>query len=105
MSTTSAAELYYLFHSRSCAAAATGNKGGQPGSSNTLQICGADFIARLLQSIWRYCYLKVSIPLARLLQSIRQIGKYYAKSAMKLVILFGGLLRDILDIAQEVART
>ena len=33
MTSTSAAELYYLRHNRSCAAAATGNKGHHPGQS------------------------------------------------------------------------
>ena len=80
---TTAAELYYTHHMRSCAAATMGNKGGNPSPSTALQISGADFIGRLLQSIWRHCYLTVfislarflltlSLPLARLLQSIRQ---------------------------------
>ena len=50
---TTAAELYYLRHMRSCATAAMGNKGGNPSPSTALQISGASFIGRLLQSIWR----------------------------------------------------
>ena len=51
MTNTSAAELYYLRHMRSCAAATMGNKGSNPSPSTALQISGADFIGRLLQSI------------------------------------------------------
>ena len=40
---TSAAELYYLHHTRSCAATATGNKGGHLGQSCALEVSGADF--------------------------------------------------------------
>ena len=79
MSTTSAAELYYLRHTRLCAAAATGNKGGHPGESSTLQISGADFIARLLQSI--------------------------AETAIKLITPVVAMLHRTLEIAKEVAPT
>ena len=48
---TTAAELYYLRHMRSCAAEAMGNKGGNPIPSTALQRSGASFIGRLLQSI------------------------------------------------------
>ena len=60
---TSAAELFYLRHTRSCAATACGNKGGGTSHSISLQMSGADFIARLLQSILRPCYLTVILPL------------------------------------------
>ena len=53
---TTAAELYYLRHMRSCAAAAMGNKGGNPSPSTALQISGASFIGTPLQSIWRRCF-------------------------------------------------
>ena len=102
---TSAAELYYLRHTRSCAAAATGNKGGHPQQSTALDISGADFIARLLHSIWRDCYITVSIPLARLLQSIWQTGEYYTETAIKLMILFRAMLQSSLEIAREVTLT
>ena len=45
---TSAAELFYLRHTRSCAATACGNKGGGTSHSIPLQMSGADFIGRLL---------------------------------------------------------
>ena len=61
---TSAAELFYLRHTRSCAATACGNKGGGTSHSIPLQMSGADFIARLLQSILRCCYLTVIPTLA-----------------------------------------
>ena len=48
---TTAAELFYLRHMRSCAAAPMGNKGGSPSPSTALQICCADLIGSLLQSI------------------------------------------------------
>ena len=48
---TSAAELFYLRHTRSCAATACGNKGGGTSHSTPLQMSGADFFARLLQSV------------------------------------------------------
>ena len=66
---TSTAELYYLRHMRSCAAAAMGNKDRDSSPSTTLQISGASFIGRLLQSI-------------------AQMVVYYAKIAMKLIIMF-----------------
>ena len=104
---TTAAELYYLRHMRSCATTAMGNKGGNPSPSTPLQISGADFIARVLQSIWRHCCLTVFIPLARLLltlflplagllQSIGQTRRYYAKIAMKLIMVSFAVLRDTL---------
>ena len=73
-----------------------GNKGGNPSPSTALQISGADFIGRLLQSIWRHCYLTVFHPLDRLLQSISQMVRYYAKIAMKLGIVSFAMLRDML---------
>ena len=93
---TSAAELFYLRHTRSCAATACGNKGSGTSHSTPLQMSGADFIARLLQSILRRCYLTVILPLGRVLQSIAQMVLYYAKIAMKLIIMFSALLRDML---------
>ena len=93
---TTAAELYYLRHMRSCAAAAMGNKGGNPSPSTALQISGASFIGRLLQSIWRRCYLIVFLPFDRLLQSIGQMVRYYAKTAMKLITVSFAMLQGIL---------
>ena len=93
---TSAAELFYLRHTRSCAATACGNKGGGTSHSMPLQMSGADFIARLLQSILRRCYLTVILPLVSLLQIIAQMVLYYAKIAMKLIIMSSALLRDML---------
>ena len=77
---TTAAELYYLRHMRSCAAAAMGNKGGNPSPSTALQISGESFIGRQLQSIWRHCYLTVFLLLDRLLQSIGQTLRYHQRS-------------------------
>ena len=91
----SAAELGYLRHTRSCAATACGNKGGGTSHSTPLQMSGADVIARLLQSIWRQCYLIVCSPLARLLQRVCQIVRYYAKIAMKLIIVSPAMLPSI----------
>ena len=77
---TSAAELFYLRHTRSCAATACGNKGGGTSHSIPLQMSGADFIGRLLQSICQQVCLtiilhwgRVLLALARLLQSIREM--------------------------------
>ena len=77
---TTAAELFNLRHMRSCAAAPMANKGGSPSPSTALQISGASFIGRLLQTIWRRCYLIVFLPFDRLLQSIGQIVRYFAKT-------------------------
>ena len=60
---TSAAELYYLRHMRSCAATAFGNKGGGTSHSIPLQMSGADFIARLLQSVGQQVCLTIRRPL------------------------------------------
>ena len=95
---TSAAELFYLRHTRSCAATACGNKGGGTSHSTPLQMSGADFIARLLQRVcqqvcltiimhWGRALLALFRPSARLLQSIAQMVLYYAKIAMKLIIM------------------
>ena len=100
-----AAELFYLRHIRSCAAATRGNNGGHPGQNNTLQISGADLIASSLQSIWRACDITLFTPLAKLLQSIYQIGQYYINNAMKLITLFLAMLQSTLEIAQEVPLT
>ena len=93
---TSAAELFYLQHTRSCAATACGNKGGGTSHSTPLQISGASFIGRLLQSILPRCYLTVILPLGRVLQSIAQMVLYYEKIAMKLIIMSSALLREML---------
>ena len=104
---TSAAELFYLRHTRSCAATACGNKGGGTSHSTPLQMSGADFIARLLQSVcqqvcltiimhWGRALLALFRPSARLLQSIAQMVLYYAKIAMKLIIMSSALQRDML---------
>ena len=93
---TTVAELYYLRHMRSCAAAAMGNKGGNPSPSTALQLSGADLIGRLLQSIWRHCYLTVFAPLDRLLQSIGQMVRYHARIAMKLIKVPCAMLRGML---------
>ena len=104
---TSAAELFYLRHTRSCAATAFGNKGGGTSHSTPLQMSGADFIARLLQSVcqqvcltiimhWGRALLALFRPSARLLQSIAQMVLYYAKIAMKLIIMSSALQRDML---------
>ena len=92
---TIAAELYYLCHMRSSAAATMGNKGSNPSPSIALQISGADFIGRLLQSIWRHCHPTVTLLLNRLLQSICQMMAYYAKIAMK------PMLQSIYSIASR----
>ena len=110
MTNTTAAELYYLRHVRSCAAAAMGNKGGNPSPSTAVQISGADFIGRVLQSDEEDCdeadpLLHGAIlcedcdeadPLDRLLRSISQMVRYYAKIAMKLIIVSFAMLRDML---------
>ena len=104
---TSAAELFYLRHTRSCAATACGNKGGGTSHSIPLHMSGADFIARLLQSVcqqvcltiimhWGRALLALFRPSARLLQSIGQMVRYYAKIAMKLIIMSSAMLRDML---------
>ena len=93
---TTAAELYYLRHMRSCAASAIGSKGSDSSPSTPLQISDASFIGRLLQSILRPCYLTVILPLVSLLQIIAQMVLYYAKIAMKLIIMSSALLRDML---------
>ena len=91
---TIAAELYYLRHMRSCAAAATANKGGNASPSTAFQISGACFIGRLLQSTWRQCYLKAFLPGVRLLQSLSRTVQHYAKIAMKLGMVPLAMLRD-----------
>ena len=72
-----AAELYYLRHMRSCAAAAMGNKGSNPSPSIALQISGTSFIGRLLQSIG-------------------QIVLHYTNIAMSLIMMSSAMLQDML---------
>ena len=85
---TSAAELYYLHHSRSCAATATGNKGGHPGQTKTLEICGA---------AWIFCVVM------SLLQSISRMWQCCAKTTIKLICRLLAMLQSTLQFAQEVA--
>ena len=73
----SAAELFYLQHTRSCAATACGNKGGGTSHSTPLQISGASFISRLLQSIG-------------------QIVLHYTNIAMSLIMMSSAMLQDML---------
>ena len=97
MSTTSVTELYYLRHNWSCAATAMGNKGGNSSPGSSLQISGADFIGRLV--------LTVFLSVARLAQTISQMALYYGKIAMKLIILVLAMLRVMFNIVEEVAVT
>ena len=85
---TSAAELYYLHHSRSCAATATGNKGGHPGQTKTLEICGA---------AWIFCVVM------SLLQSIRRMWQCCAVPTIKVICRLLAMLQSTLQFAQEVA--
>lgn len=73
-----------------------GSKGGSPGASTAVQISGADFIGRPLQSIWPHCYLTVFLPLDRLLQCASQMVRHSAKIAMKLITVSFAMLRDML---------
>ena len=45
---------------------------------------------------WGRALLALFRPSARLLQSICQMLRYYAKIAMKLIIVFSAMLRDML---------
>ena len=67
---TSAAELFYLRHTRSCAATACGNKGGGTSHSTPLQMSGADFIARLLQSVCQQVCLTIIMHWGRALLAL-----------------------------------
>merc|ERR1712155_71621 len=80
---------------------------GGTSHSTPLQMSGADFIARLLQRVcqqvcltiimhWGRALLALFRPSARLLQSIAQMVLYYAKIAMKLIIMSSALQRDML---------
>ena len=75
---TTAAELFYLRHMRSCAAEATGNKSTRnPSQSTGFQIFCASVIGRLLQ---RIC----------------QIVRHCAKIAMKLILVSFAMLSNML---------
>ena len=93
---TSTAELYYLRHMRSCAAAAMGNHGSSSSTSTTLQTSGAHFIGSLLQSAGRHCFFAVVLLVDTLLQGISQLLQYYAKIALKLIPVFFAMLWDCL---------
>ena len=54
--------------------------------------------------MWRACNITLINSLARLLQSIWQIGQYYIKIAMKLITQFLAMLQSTLGITQSVAR-
>ena len=92
---TSTAELYYLRHMRSCAAAAMGNQGSSSSTSTALQTSGAHFISSLLQSAGRHCFFMVFLLVDCLLQSTGQWLWCCAKIAVKLILLFIAMLRDM----------
>ena len=93
---TTAAELYYLRHMRSCAAVAMGSQGGSSSTSAALQTSGAHFISSLLQSAGRHGFFTVVLLVDALLQCISQWLRYYAKIALKLILVFFAMLRDML---------
>ena len=93
---TSTAELYYLRHLRSCAAAAMGNQGSSSSTSTALQTSGAHFISSLLQGAGRHGFFTVVLLVDALLQCISQWLRCYAKIALKLILIFFAMLRDML---------
>ena len=93
---TSTAELYYLRHMRSCAAAAMGNHGSNSGASTALQTSGVQFMCSLLQSTGRHCFFTVFLLVDCLLQSVGQWLWYCAQIVVKLLPLFLAMLRDML---------
>ena len=66
---TTAAELFYLRHMHSCAAATTGSKGGGANQTFSLELSGADVIGRMLHSICLPCYVRACRAVDWLLQS------------------------------------
>ena len=68
---TSATELYYLQHHRSCAATACASKGGHSGPTIVLEISGVAVVMIMLQHVWLACLWWLR-PLAVLLQSCRR---------------------------------
>ena len=92
---TSTAELYYLRHMRSCAAAAMGNHGSNSGASTALQTSGVQFMCSLLQSAGRHCFFMVFLLVDCMLQSTCQWLWCCAKIAVKLILLFIAMLRDM----------
>ena len=92
---TSTAELYYLRHMRSCAAAAMGNHGSNSGTSTALQTSGVQFMCSLLQSAGRHCFFMVFLLVDCMLQSTCQWLWCCAKIAVKLILLFIAMLRDM----------
>ena len=93
---TSTAELYYLCHMRSCAAAALGKQGSSSSTSTALQTSGANFICSLLQSAGRHCFFTIFISVDWLLQSVTPWLRYYAKIVLKLMLIFFAMLREML---------
>ena len=111
---TSTAELYYLRHCRSCAATASGNKGGNPGQSHLLVISGAVFLGSMLQQM---CITLLS-PIYKLVHCTWRMGQRVTKSMMKQIVNFFAMLQSAmmkqivnffamlqsaLELAQEVA--
>ena len=92
---TSTAELYYLRHMRSCAAVAMGSQGSSSSTSAALQTSGAHFISSLLQGTWRHCFFTVVLLVDALLQCVSQLLRYYAKIALKRILVFFAMLRDM----------
>ena len=95
---TSTAELYYLHHMRSCAAAAMGNQHSSSSTSATLQTSGAHFVCSLLQGAGRHCFFTVFLLVDCLLQNVSQWLRYYAKIALKLILAFFAMLQDMLTL-------
>ena len=93
---TSTAELFFLRHMRSCAAVAMGSQGSSSSTSTALQTSGAHFISSLLQGAGRHGFFTVVLLVDALLQCISQWLRCYAKIALKLILIFFAMLRDML---------
>lgn len=99
--TTTTAELYYLRHCRSCAAAASGNKGGSHGQSNPLVMSGTFFLGVMLQRMCTMLLSKIQ-PVFRLTQHSWRVGRHATKSLLKLTIVFLAMLQSALENAHEM---
>ena len=90
-----------LRHCRSCAAAASGHKGGSHGQSKPLVMSGAFYLGVMLQRM-RTTLLSKLKPVSRLTQRFWRMGRHATKSLLKLTIIFLAMLQSAMENAHEM---
>ena len=97
---TSAAELYYLRHARSCAATASGSKGSHPGQSIVRERNGVAVAWTMLLHIWN-TFISQLQPMLILLQSVWPTTKRFADAVPRQIVAFLALIQSALELLRK----